>query len=328
MSAARLGVLLPTFDPLRVGATSHLLPAARLVERLGFDAAWAGDHLRCPAPGLDAPTALAAVAAVTSKLQLGFSVMLLGLRQPAWTAKQLVTLDALSHGRLVLGVGVGGEFPQEFAAAGVPIATRGKRLDETLSVMTDLLLGRQVHHDGGALQVHAPALEPAMAAPPPIFIGGRSEAALARAARYGDAWLPMWLTPETIAARAERLYQLADEHERPRPKLALLVGVHVDESLQRARHGADDYVRGQYGLELQRVARWTLIGPAEQVAQQLAGYCAAGVEEFVLMPLAADQLAQIERLADVRERLRAREPHILRAVSADLSASGQPTASS
>jgi probable F420-dependent oxidoreductase len=300
----RLGVLLPTFDPMRVGGRPPVVEAARAIERHGFDAAWVGDHLHCPAPVLDAPTALAAAAAVTERIALGLSVMLLGLRQPAWAAKQLTTVDALSGGRLVLGVGVGGEFPQEYSASGVPLARRGRRLDQILEALPDLLTSRSVHL-GSGFELDIPALEPAMAAPPPIFVGGRGEVALRRAARFGDAWLPMWLGPEQVAERAERLAELAAEHGRPRPKLALLAGVHVDHDPARARRTASAYIHGQYGMDLTRVERWTGLGEAERIADQLETYRSVGVEEFVLMPLTGDPLTQIERLAEVRDRLTA-----------------------
>lgn len=306
----RFGVLLPSFDPLRLGGAPRVVKAARLAEELEFDAAWVGDHLACPAPGLDAPSCLAAAAAVTSRIALGFSVMLLGLRQPAWTAKQLVTIDALSGGRLVLGAGVGGEFPDEFAAAGVPVSERGARLDETLTVLPDLLTGRPVDHDGAKLKLNIPALEPAMAAPPPIFIGGRGDAAIARAARFGDAWMPMWLTPEALAERAERLVELAAEHGRPRPGLALLIGVHVDDDLQLARSEAAAHVDGHYRLPLEVVERWSALGSAERVLAQLEAHLAAGVQEFVLMPLARDPLRQYERLAEITSGLRVPAPEV------------------
>ncbi|HXO07796.1 MAG TPA: LLM class flavin-dependent oxidoreductase, partial [Solirubrobacteraceae bacterium] len=102
----RCGVLLPSFDPFRTGDRRPVVAAARLAEDLGFDGVWVGDHLACPAPGLDATTCLAAAAAVTERVTLGFSVMLVGLRSAAWTAKQLIALDALASGRLLLGVGV------------------------------------------------------------------------------------------------------------------------------------------------------------------------------------------------------------------------------
>ncbi len=306
----RCGVLLPSFDPFRIGEPPQVVAAARLAEELDFDAVWVGDHLACPAPGLDAVSCLCAAAAVTERISLGFSVMLLGVRAPAWTAKQLITIDALSDGRLMLGVGVGGEFPEEFEAAGVPVRQRGARLDETLLVLGDLLTGRPVHHDGATLKLRIPPLQPAMAALPRILVGGRGEAALKRAARFGDAWLPMWLTPERLAQRAVRLAELAAEQGRPTPELALLVGVHVDDDLDLARREADAHMRGQYRLPLEVVERWSALGSIERVLAYLEAHVAAGVDELVLMPLAREPLRQYERLAEVGSRLRALHPGV------------------
>jgi probable F420-dependent oxidoreductase len=302
--APRCGVLLPSFDPLRTGEPPQIVKAARLAETLGFDAVWVGDHLACPAPGLDAPACLAAAAAVTERIGLGFSVMLLGLRQPAWAAKQLATIDAISGGRLLLGVGVGGEFPDEFAAAGVPVRQRGARLDETLSVLGDLLAGRPVDHQGPTLQLNVPALEPAMPRPPRIFVGGRGEPALRRAARFGDVWLPMWLSPQRLAERSQRLAELAADLGRPVPTTALLVGVRVDDAGD-ARREAEAHLQGQYRIGLELVERWTLLGSIETVVEQLESYRAAGVQEFLLMALGRDPLVQYEQLAEVRSRLAA-----------------------
>jgi probable F420-dependent oxidoreductase len=299
----RCGVLLPSFDPFRTGEPAQVVAAARQAEELGFDGVWVGDHLACPAPGLDAVGCLAAAAAVTQRVRLGFSVMLVGLRTAAWTAKQLITIDTLSGGRLALGVGVGGEFPDEFAAAGVPLRERGARVDETLEVLPHLLTGKPVQHHGATLELRIPALEPAMAAPPRILVGGRGEPALRRAARFGDAWLPMWLTPEELGRRARRLWELADEHGRSRPDLALLVGVHVDDDLEVARREAAGYLKGQYGMPLEVVQRWTALGSVTQVTDYLQAHVAAGVGELVLMPLAREPMRQYERLAQVSARL-------------------------
>lgn len=300
---ARCGILLPTFDPLRTGRPLPVVKAARLAESLGFDAVWAGDHLVCPAPGMDAAGALAAAAAVTSRVRLGFSVMLLGLRPTAWAAKQLATINVLSEGRLLLGVGVGGEFPEEFTAAGVPVNERGARLNESLTVLGDLLTGKPVEHYGPTLRLKVPSLQPAMAAPPPIYVGGRGEPALKRAARFGDAWLPMWLEPEVLAQRSARLAEMAEEAGRPRPGVALLVGVRVDEDLTDAGREAEAHMQGQYRMPLKVVERWTPVGGVEQVTEYLAAQLAAGVEELLLMPLGSDPLTQYERLAEVKSRL-------------------------
>ncbi len=299
----RCGILLPSFDPLRTGEPPPVLAAARLAEELGFDSGWVGDHLACPAPGFDAPTALAAAAAVTERIGLGFSVLLLGLRQPAWAAKQLTSIDILSGGRLLLGVGVGGEFPEEFAAAGIPVRQRGARLDDALTVIGDLLCGHAVDYRGATLTLNVPQLEPALAAPPPIYVGGRGEPALARAARFGDVWLPMWLSPERIAERSSRLAELAAEHDRRPPATALLVGVRIEDDRGRARREAEAHMCGQYRMGLDAVERWTLLGSIDTVVERLGSYRAAGVQEVLLMTLGSEPLVQYERLADVRSRL-------------------------
>ena len=285
------GVLLPTFDPLRLGEPFAVAEAARLAEQAGYASIWAGDHLKCPAPVLDAPTCLAVAATVTTRAQLGFSVMLLGMRPLAWAAKQIATLQHLSGNRVRLGVGVGGEFPQEYEAAEVPLARRGARLDQALTLLPQFLAPGNEH-----------SLEPA-APMPPVLVGGRSDRAVERAAQFGDAWLPMWVSPGTLARRAERLGELSEAHGRPTPTLSLLVLAHVDENAARAREQADAHLRGQYGLGLEPVERWTAFGPAEAVAEFLEPYTRIGVSEILLLPLGARPLEQIERLAEASSRI-------------------------
>jgi alkanesulfonate monooxygenase SsuD/methylene tetrahydromethanopterin reductase-like flavin-dependent oxidoreductase (luciferase family) len=286
------GVLLPTFDPLRRGERLPVAAAARLAEEIGYDSIWTGDHLKCPAPVLDSVTCLALAAAVTTRVTLGTSVMLLGLRQPAWAAKQIATLQQLSGDRLRLGVGVGGEFEQEYEAAEVPHTERGARLDRALALLPAYLTPGNEH-----------SLEPS-APMPPILVGGRSDRAAKRAAQFGDAWLPMWISPETLAQRGETLSDLSAGFARPTPSLSLLVLAHVDDDPARARAEADAHLQGQYGMALDRVERWTAFGSAEQVAEFLERYIQVGVSEIIMLPLGSRQLEQIERLADAMGRIR------------------------
>ncbi len=302
MTRPRIGVLLPNFDAVGTGQPMPIVRAARLAEELGFGAAWVGDHLACPAPGLDAPSCLAAAAAVTHDIRLGLSVMLLGLRAPAWAAKILATIDHLSSGRLVLGVGVGGEFPAEFEAAGISVRQRGARLDDALHVIRDLLTGQPVTYAGRTMSVNAPSLRPAMATPPPIYVGGRGEAALHRAARHGDMWLPMWLTPDRVAERTQMLADLAEREGRPVPGTALLIGVHIDDDRARARAEAELHIRGQYRMGLDKIEHWTLLDSVDGAVEQLEAYNEAGVDEFLFMALGREPLTQYERLAEVRRR--------------------------
>lgn len=238
----------------------------------------------------DATVALAAVAATTPRLDLGFGVMLLGLRQPAWVAKQLATLDALAPGRLVLGVGVGGEFPEEFAALGLDVRRRGRLLDAALTDLPAWLTGRST-----------PPLAPAISRLPPVWVGGRSDAALERAARVGDGWLATWASPDRLAQAAERLSELADAAGRARPALGLAVSVLIDANEGRAREQAEDYIQAMYGMPFERVERYTPVGSIERVAGRLRAYLDAGVSELVLTALSPEPLAQVPRLAELRE---------------------------
>ena len=209
-------MLLPNFDPVGLGVSGadQIPEAARRAEELGFESVWAEDQLACPAPGLDAPTCMAACAAVTERIALGFSAMQLGLRNPAWTAKQLASIDLLAGGgRLRLGVGAGREFPPALEDAGG--CERGARLDDSLAVIGDLLTGRPVDYTGRALTVSAPALEPAL---PP---SRRSMSAAAGSRRCVAP--PATATPgcrsgsprREIAERSQLLGEMALEQGRP-----------------------------------------------------------------------------------------------------------------
>jgi alkanesulfonate monooxygenase SsuD/methylene tetrahydromethanopterin reductase-like flavin-dependent oxidoreductase (luciferase family) len=291
-----VGVLLPTFDAYRDGRPRPIASFARRAEELGFDGVWAGDHLICPAPILDAMTAVTTAAAVTQRVTVGFSVMLLGLRPLVWTAKQLITLQQLSGGRVQLGVGVGGEFPQEYEAAGVPTTRRGRRLDEALAALPGLITGAE---DAGA------KLEPS-APMPRLLVGGRSDAAMRRAIRSGDAWLPMWISPATLASRNEELGELAVEAGREAPAQGLLMLTCVGASRDWCLREADGHLRGQYRMPVDRVEHWTGLGEPARIAELIDEYVASGVREVILMPLGRDQLAQLEGLGDVLGLISAR----------------------
>jgi alkanesulfonate monooxygenase SsuD/methylene tetrahydromethanopterin reductase-like flavin-dependent oxidoreductase (luciferase family) len=142
-----------------------------------------------------------------------------------------------------------------------------------------------------------------MTAVPPIYVGGRGEPALHRAALYGDMWLPMWLTPRRLAQRSQRLAELAAGAGRPVPGIALLIGIHIDDDRQRARAEADAQIRRQYRIGLDTVERWTVLDSVDGAVEQLDAFRRAGVQEFVLMPLGREPLTQYERLGEVRSRL-------------------------
>lgn len=298
----RWGVMLPTFDPYR----THHFPVAegaRAAEDAGFECGWVGDHLTYVAPSLEPFVALAYAAGATERLRLGFSVLLLPLRPVVWVAKQLTSLCTLAPGRVIFGVGVGGEGAEEWEAAGVPVHERGRRLDEALEMLPPLLAGEALDHPGPLLPLRTPPLRPAPAKPPPLVIGGRSGAAVRRAARLGDAWMPAWLDPARLAERVACLEQAAAEAGRPRPAVVMMVFTNVNDDLPRARDECDGLFRGQYNLDWERLGGWAVVGPPPKMAEELARYVAAGADGFVFVPASPDQLGQIDRLGEVKALL-------------------------
>src|SRR5947209_14290054 len=170
-----------------------------LVDDCGYDSLWVGDHIAFAVAIFDPLLQLAQAAVVSRRLKLGTNVYLVPLRHPVPVAKQAATLDHLSEGRLIFGVGGGGEFPKEFEACGVPLAERGARLTAAIPLLRQLWSGEPVtyegRHFGGFREVsmQPPARQPGG---PPIWVGGRADAALARAGRLADGWISYVVTPE------------------------------------------------------------------------------------------------------------------------------------
>lgn len=203
---------------------------ARAAEEAGFESLWVGDHIALPfdaadppaQPRLEAVTALSHLAALTSRVRLAIGVIVLPQRQPVLLAKQLTTIDVLSKGRLIVGVGVGYVEP-ELRALGASLADRGARTDEYLAAMRALwdepapsLDGRFVAFDG-VIQRPRPVQRPH----PPIVIGGHSASALRRAALAGSGWYGWELDPGETARALDELREAGRRHGRP-PELGEL----------------------------------------------------------------------------------------------------------
>lgn len=295
-----VGVMLPMADPVGTG-TADIAAAGRHLEQIGADAVWAGDHLAFHTPLVEATVTLATAAAVTDRVRLGFGVLLLALRQPAWAAKQISSLQAVSGGRVLLGVGVGGENPEEWHAGGIPPRERGRRTDAVLSVLPQMLSGTAVRVPP-PYDLPVPALLPSGGVPP-LWIGGRSDEALRRAVRFADGWLGMWADERKVLQARERMQTIAEEEQRPVPRTGLHVFVHVEHGGSgRAETAA--FVSGQYRLPFEKVERYVAVGTVAEVSEQLAGLVATGVDQLLLHPAAGDHRLQYDRLGEVLSVLR------------------------
>jgi probable F420-dependent oxidoreductase len=278
---------------------------ATRAEALGFDSVWIGDHVAFHNPTLDSLGVLGYVAALTRRIRIGPCVYLLALRHPTIVAKQVASLDVLSGGRVVFGVGVGGEFPKEFEATGVPHRERGARVDEGLAVCRTLWGPSPASFEGRFTRFAGVVLEPKPVQPggPPIWVGGRSDAALRRAARLGDGWVSYLVTPERFRTSLARIEAFASEAGRlldPGVSFepAHLLFTVVDEDSEAARATSARHLTRQYNQPFDELARkYCLLGPPDACLARLAEFAAAGVRTFVIhftVP-AARMLEQLER---------------------------------
>ena len=201
---------------------------ARLAEGAGFDSLWAGEHVVLPDPRtpdspmdpeepiLDPVVALAYVAAQTERVLLGTGVLILPQRQPLVLAKELASLDLLSGGRLIAGVGAGYLEP-ELRALGVPLAERGARTDEYLAAMSAMWSGPRASHEGrfvsftGVTAAPLPRQRPG----PRIVIGGHSNAAYRRAVEQAHGWYGWGQAPDEAAHAIAALRDIEARYERP-----------------------------------------------------------------------------------------------------------------
>jgi probable F420-dependent oxidoreductase len=299
----KLGVFLPISGR---AASGVLMDAARRLETLGFDSVWAADRIVTPwridtaypynedrrffvppdAPFLEPLTCLAYLAGGTERIALGMSVLVLPYRHPLHWAKIAATIDHLSRGRLILGVGVGW-MGEEFDALAAPFKERGAVSDEQLELVDRVWREERPRWDGQYYRFGEIGFAPKPLQKPrmPIWVGGEGVAAQRRAARYGDAWFPYFVrvTPAALAAGFENVRRLAAEAGRDPARVRLTCCLPV-EVTDEPVHQEPDRVRGT---------------PA-QIAEGLRAFARVGVEHVALqfmVPRWPERMAQIERFA-------------------------------
>jgi probable F420-dependent oxidoreductase len=271
-------------------------------ENNGWDSVWFSDRIAEPAWVMDPIVGMAMGVARTKRLQFGTGVLIMSMRSPVTTARALAAIDAMAGGRLVAGVGVGRESDMEYEAMGVQKADRGRRLNEAIRVMRLLWTKDTVDYDGQFLKLKGASITPKPARNPlPIWIGGRSEAALRRTGHLGDGWLPVQLTPEEAAKDIARIKEYATEAGRSidDDHFGVQLGSYVVE------HGSVDMDKiGQRLLRRRQDVSFeqlNLLGTADQVLARMREYIDAGISKFVFNPACGPEevLAQMEIQAEL-----------------------------
>jgi alkanesulfonate monooxygenase SsuD/methylene tetrahydromethanopterin reductase-like flavin-dependent oxidoreductase (luciferase family) len=287
-------------DPERVRAT------LRRVADAGVDHLCVGDHVSFfVGAGSDGLISASSLLAVQAELPVYVGLYLLPLRHPVPVARQLATIAQLAPGRLTLGVGIGGEDPHEIEVCGVDPKTRGRRMDECLRILRGLAGGTPVTFDGEFF-----TLVDALIVPPPavpLIVGGRSDAAVDRAARLGDGWLGIWVSPRRYAAVRDQIAEEAGAAGRDPSRFehALNVWCGFAPTREAARELVATQMQGFYQMPFEPFERYSPYGTPADVAAFLRPYVEAGCSAFNVIPCAEDDESAIAAVGELKAMLTA-----------------------
>jgi probable F420-dependent oxidoreductase len=299
---------LGVFLPISGNATGPdtLAEAAQTAEAQGFAAVWSADRVVTPwkiettypysesqqfivppeKPFLDSLTCLAFLAGVTKTIRLGVSVLVLPYRHPLYWTRVAASIERLSKGRLIMGVGVGW-MEEEFAALGVPFRERGRMTDEQLVALAMLWRDEHISYSGKHYQFADVAFYPKPIQQPriPVWVGGEGAAAQRRTAQYGDAWFPYFVrtTPAELHTGFERVREQAATFGRDPDAILLTCCRPIEVTSEPVAQDAE-VLRGSPG----------------QLVEALQGYRDAGVAHLALqfmVPRWPDRVEQIARFA-------------------------------
>jgi alkanesulfonate monooxygenase SsuD/methylene tetrahydromethanopterin reductase-like flavin-dependent oxidoreductase (luciferase family) len=232
---------------------------------------------------------LARLVEQAQRAAVGTATLVLPWYAPAVVAKQLADLDRASGGRLIVGVGAGGEYPDDFKAAGVPIGERFTRLDESIGLLRRFWSAEPVHHDGRHFHYDGLRILPQPARPggPPIVVTGRKVGAMRRAALSADGWMPYLYSAERYARSVATINQIAAENGRSLDAYRWMsyLMVAVDDDPATARRAATEFLGGTYDQDFSRfVERVAVTGNLDQVVEGLAAFVESGARHLVLLP--------------------------------------------
>ena len=277
---------------------------AEVAEEAGLDSVWVGDSLTAK-PRLEPLTTLGAVAARTRRLRLGTAVLLAGLRHPVLLAQAVATLDIISRGRAVLGVGIGGAFTddqrREWLAAGVSPSRRAGRLEETVEIVNRLGSGESVIFDGRNFSLDSVVMSPrpAQESGVPILMAchwrAGKEAQFQRAARLAAGFISISDTPEEYARVAEKVRGYAAEEGKSFDDMeaAFYMTVNLNHDQGRAEREAEGYLMKYYGANIWG-DRWGPFGEPAKTVERIHQYAEAGAGTLIVRFASSDQEGQLD----------------------------------
>ena len=262
---------------------------AEMAEEHDFDSLWVGDHLSFGNPILEGTVAAAAFAGYTHRITLGTGVLLLPLRNAALVAKQMASLDYLTGGRLICGIGVGGDSSKDFEIVNVDVHERGARADEGIEVMKKLWSDpvasyRGVFHDFSDVGINP---MPTQEGGPPVWVGGKATRALRRAGVLADGWLGYMVSPDRFSTNLQLIHDFAVRAGRAPSEIApaMMIPTRVAATTEQAEVDLRTHLSRRYHREFTTdlIRRVCLAGSPEDVRHRVAEYLEAGVEHLVFL---------------------------------------------
>ena len=307
-----MGVLLPTRGVLvyakggrpRVELNWQM---AETAERIGYDSVWVGDSITSK-PRLEPVAVMAALAARTHRVKIGTAVMLNALRHPVHLAHSIATIDNISDGRIILGLGAGRSnsqmFVDEHAAVGVPIEERAARMEESIDVLRKLWTEDDVSNPDGFYPLSGMTLEPRpVQQPVPIWLSSNwVQRGLKRVAAQGDGWITNVPSTEMFTKCWDRIEEKGQELSRDVSRIprALYISVNLNDEDEALAEG-DGFMRSYYGIPYEVVSKQLLcvFGPAQKAIDAIKRYKEAGADYFIVRFASPNQMQQLEKFTEL-----------------------------
>ncbi len=270
----KFGIAIPNFG--RYADKEAIVEIAVSAEELGYDSVWVSDHVVIPESHevfgdmfYDPLTTLGFLAAKTEKIHLGTSVLVLPYRNPVALAKAVSTLDVVSDGRVILGVG-SGWMKAEFDALGVAYNLRGKLTDEYIGIMRELWTSDSFEYEGEDFTLSNMKFlpKPLQKPHPPLWIGGQTKKSIERAVRCGDGWHPVGLTPQEIEENIVYLNELLPDNKKQNFTISLRRNIEINET---RRFGVEETLRGSPEKIIKGIGEYIEAGVTHSVLYILSG---------------------------------------------------------
>ena len=304
MASVRVGLFPPLDQP--GGGSKQLQATIARVAEGGVDHLCVGDHVSFfVGAGSDGLVTATSLLASQAELPVYIGLYLLPLRHPVPVARQLATIAQLAPGRLTLGVGIGGEDRHEIEVCGIDPNTRGRRMNECLQILRGLADGTPLTFQGEFFSLQDALIVPAPSPRIPLIVGGRSDAAVNRAARLGDGWLGIWVSERRFTAVRDQITRQAAAAGRDPSGFehALNVWCGFGPTRETARGPLASQMQRFYQMPFEPFERYSPYGTPEHIAEFLGPYIDAGCSTFNVIPCADDDESAIAGVSELRTLL-------------------------